>query len=83
MSSFLENRSKDFLAFAQKVRKFADTDCVIVEMEGVRVQPLDGLDRNLIPIYPDKGELEISRKGTEDKVRQSHSGFGQTRKAQR
>ena len=49
--------------------KFADTDCIIVEMEGVTVRPLDGLDRNLIPIYPDKGEFEVSTKGTEDKVR--------------
>ena len=59
--------------------KFADTDCIILEMEDVRVQPLDGLDRNLVPIYPHEGDFEVSMKGTEGivKIKTNHLRYFQ------
>ena len=48
--------------------KFSDTDCIIVQMEDVKVQRLDGLDDNLVPIYPLSGDFQVSMKGKEKKA---------------
>ena len=48
--------------------KFKDTDCIILQMDDVKVQPLDGLERNFVPIYPDKGYFGVRVKGKTDKV---------------
>ena len=49
--------------------KFKDTDCIILQMDDVKVQPLDGLERNFVPIYPDKGYFGVTVKGKTDKVK--------------
>ena len=55
--------------------KFADADCIILEMDDVRVQPLDGLERNFVPIYPCKGYFQVTVKGKTDKVKVATNHF--------
>ena len=42
--------------------EFTDTDCIIVELDDITAKPLQGLQPNHIPIFPQSGSFSVTLK---------------------
>ena len=50
-------------------------DCIIVEMDDINMNPLDGLRPNHVPIFPSSGSFKVKIQGKKDEISISRRHF--------